>query len=881
MNILLQLWRRLLSLLRRERYERAMEEEMRFHLEMQVEQNRAAGMQAEEARYAARRQFGNQTWLREVSREMWSLNLIETMIQDLRFGARMLVKNPGFTLIVVITLALGIGANTAIFSVVNSVLLRPLSYPDAERILTLWEDHTRRDGPQREWTSPPGFQDWREQRNVFEHVAAINNWGPTLTEAGEPEALAGASVSHDAFSVLGIRPMLGREFSEEEDKPNADRVAVISYGLWQRRFNGDRAIVGRPIRLGGDSYTVIGVMPAGFQFPVINNAEIWRAISPTFTPNCQRGCYTVRVIARLKPDVTLDRAQVELTALAGRIEQQFPETNKNVGVTTVPLQEFIVGDMRPAMLVLLLAVGFVLLIACANVANLTLVKAAARHREITVRAAMGAGRWRIVRQLLSESLALALLGGGLGLMAAFLMVDMLKAVSPDGTPRLEEIRIDGRALLFSLCISALTGLLCGLVPALQASKSDLNLALREAGAGARASAAGSRARSALVVAEIALALTLLIGAGLLMRSFVRLQRVDAGFAPANVLTANIGLPLSMYPKREQVTTFYDQLHERLKALPGVRAVSFGSSLPMTGVNTDTSFIIEGRPAPAPDQEPSAWVSTVSHDYFHTMDIRLIEGRVFDDRESATAPSAVVISQSMARRYWPNETPVGKRIGFGGAQARWVEIVGVVADVRHFGLSNDARPTFYFSSRERPRNFMTVALRTSGSPLSYVAAVRKEVQALDGSLAVSRAQTLERLVSDSIAAPRFVLLLFGSFAGVALLLAGLGVYGVMAHSVAQRTQEIGIRIALGSQERDVLRLVIGQGMRLALAGVGIGLAASFGLTRLMSKLLFGVSPTDPLTFATIAALLLLIALLACWIPARRAMNVNPMVALRVD
>jgi len=467
------------------------------------------------------------------------------------------------------------------------------------------------------------------------------------------------------------------------------------------------------------------------------------------------------------------------------------------------------------------------------------------------------------------------------LMVAFQMVYLLKAISPDGTPRLDEIRIDGRALLFSLGISALTGLLSGLVPALHASKSDLNLALREAGAGARASAAGSRARSALVVAEIALALTLLVGAGLLMRSFVRLQRVDPGFAPANVLTASIGLPLSMYPKREQVANFYDQLHERLKALPGVQAVSFGSSVPMTGVNTDTSFTIEGRPAPPPDQRPSAWVSTVTHDYFRAMNIRLIAGRGFDGRESATAPSAVVISESMARRYWPNDTPVGKRIGFGGPQVRWVEIVGVVADVRHFGLSNDARPTFYFSSRERPLNFMTVALRASGDPLNYVAAVRKEAQALDGNLAVANVQTMERLVSDSIAAPRFVLLLLGSFACVALLLAGLGIYGVMAYSVAQRTQEIGIRIALGSQARDVLRLVVGQGMKLALVGVGIGLAASFGLTRLMSKLLFSVSPTDPLTFAAIVVLLLLIALLACWVPARRATRVDPLVALRCE
>src|SRR5262249_29063407 len=449
--------------------------------------------------------------------------------------------------------------------------------------------------------------------------------------------------------------------------------------------------------------------------------------------------------------------------------------------------------------------------------------------------------------IIIESLALALIGGGLGLLVAFWMVELLKAISPDGTPRLDEIRIDNRVLLFSLGISALTGLLCGLVPALQASKSNLNLALREMGTGNKPSAVGGRTRSALVVAEIAIALTLLVGAGLLIRSFVLLQSVDPGFTPTNVLTARIGLPATMYPKREQVTIFYNQLHERLTALPGVQAVSFGSSIPMTGVNTDTGFIIEGRPTPPPDQQPSAWVSTVSHDYFRTLNIRLREGRIFDDRESETAPSVVVISASMARRYWPNETPVGKRIGFGGPQVRWVEIIGVVADVHHFGLSNDARPTFYFSSRERSRNFMTMVLRASGDPLSYVTSVRKEVQALDQNLAITNVQTMELLVSNSIAVPRFVLLLFGSFACVALLLAGLGIYGVMAYSVAQRTQEIGIRIALGAQARDVLRLVIGQGMKLALLGIGIGLASALALTRLMKTLLFGVSATDPLTF----------------------------------
>jgi putative ABC transport system permease protein len=794
---------------------------------------------------------------------------------------RLMLKRPGFTAIVVAVLALGIGANTAIFRVVNSVLLRPLNYPGSDRIMTIWEDHTRRDGPAREWTSPTGFQDWRGQKNVFEHVAAVNNWGPTLTDAGEPEVLAGASVSYDAFSVLGVKPLLGREFSEQEDRPNAERVVILGYSLWQRRFNSDPNVAGRAIRLGGENYTVIGVMPMGLQFPIINNAQIYRTIAPTFSPNCGRGCYTIRVIARLRPDVTVERARAELAALAGRIEQQFPEANKNVGVTLVPLHEFVVGDMRPAMLALLLAVGFVLLIACANVANLMLAKAAARGREIAIRAAMGASRSAVIRQLLSESLLLALVGGALGLLVAFWMVDLLKGISPDGTPRLDEIRIDGRVLLFSLGISALTGLLCGLVPALQASKSDLNLALREAGAGNKASAGGGRTRSALVVAEIAVALTLLVGAGLLMRSFVLLQSVDPGFTPTRVLTARIGLPTTAYPKREQAAVFYTQLHERLKALPGVQSVSFGSSVPMTGVDTDLGFVIEGRPAPPPGQTQGAWFSIVGHDYFRTLNIRLRDGRAFDDRENANSTFTTVISESLARRYWPNESPVGKRISFGGQPPQWCEIVGVVSDVHHFGLSSDARPTLYLSNQQRPRNFMTLVMRTSGDPQSYVAAVRKEVQALDKNLAISSVQTMEQVVADSIAVPRFVLLLFGSFATVALLLAGLGIYGVMAYSVTQRTHEIGIRVALGAQRRNVLALVVGQGMKLAVIGLGIGLVASFGLTRLMSKLLFGISPTDPFTFAAIALLLAAVAFVACWLPARRATRVDPMIALRYE
>ena len=806
---------------------------------------------------------------------------MQNLLQDLRYGARLLIKQPGFTLIAVLMLALGIGANTAIFSLVNNVLLRPLNYPDSERIVTIWEDHTRREGPAREWTSPPGYQDWREQSTVFSHTAALTGWAPTLTEAGEPERLAGASVSSEAFAVLGVKPMLGREFTAAEDARGAARVAIISHNVWQRHFNNDPAIVGKAIRLSGESYTVVGVMPAGFRFPIINQAEIWSPWQPALNPGCQRGCYTQRVIARLKPGVTLAQARTELSAIGQRIEQQFPEDNKNVGVTVTALQEILVGNMRDGMLALLLAVGLVLLIACANVAGLLLVKAAARSREIAVRAALGAGRWQIIRQLLTESLLLACGGGVAGVLLGYWLVDLLKRLAPAGTPRLEEVSINSGVMLFSVGVSVLTGLLCGLVPAWQGSKADLNQMLRDAGAGNKGTAGSGRLRSGLVVAEIALALLLLIGAGLLLRSFVRLQNVDPGFQAANVLTARLSLPPNAYPNRPQVTAFHQQLQERLRALPGVQSVAYSTSVPMTGVDTDTGFVIEGRPAPPPDKQPSAWFSVVSPDYFSTLNIVLKQGRVFAATDHETAPGVVVIGETMARRYWPNENPVGKRLNFGGNTPNWREIIGVVADVRHFGLSTDARPTLYFSAQQLSRSTTNIVLRAQGDPLSYGAALRREVQALDKNLALSGIQPLAELVADTIATPRLLMLLFSGFAVVALVLAALGIYGVMAYLVLQRTPEIGLRMALGAQGRDVLQLIIGQGMKLALVGLALGLVASMALTRLMKSLLFGVSATDPLTFGLVTILLLTMTLLACWIPARRATQLDPLNALRYE
>jgi putative ABC transport system permease protein len=805
---------------------------------------------------------------------------MQTFWQDLRYGARILLKKHGFTLIAVFTLALGIGANTAIFSVVNSVLLRPLPYPNAERLMTVWEDHQARNGPVNEWTSPPGFEDWRDQAKSFDHVVAFQNWQPTLTGQGDPEQLVGALVSHDTFAMLGVMPALGRSFRPEEDQRGVESVVIVSHGLWRRRFGADPSMVGKKISLNGESRMVIGVMPAGFNFPIIAGADIWRPIQPALNPGCQRGCITVRVMARLKPDATEAQARAELNSIAARIEQQFPDTNTKVGATLVPLHEFLVGPVKTQMQALLVAVGFVLLIACANVANLLLARSATREKEIAIRASLGAPAWRIARQLLSESLLLAVIGGGMGLLLAYWLVDLLVSFSPQGTPRLDEIGIDRRVLGYTMAITVLTGLLFGAAPVWQLFKVDLNQSLRDGGKGLQVARSGRRALSALVVAETALALMLLVGAGLLIRSFIRLQRVDPGFNPRNVLAAVVTLPQAVYPERTQIAPFYSQLLERVKALPGVRSAAAVSSLPLGGNDSDAGFLIEGRPAPQPDQRPVAWISSVSQDYFRTMGMRLIAGREFNERDNENSPKVVIISQATARRHFPNEDPIGKRIGNGRPDG-WREIVGITADVKHFGLTQDARVSMFFPDRQRPSRQMFIVARTAADPLSLGPALRGVVAAMDKNLAVSNISAMEEVTAQSIGQERFTLLLLGLFSALALSLAVAGIYGVMSYAVAQRTHEIGVRVALGAQTRDVLKLVVTQGMALVLAGAGIGLASSLALTGFIRGLLFGVSATDPLTFVAVAALLALVALVACYVPARRASKVDPMIALRCD
>jgi putative ABC transport system permease protein len=805
---------------------------------------------------------------------------MQTLWQDLRYGARMLLRKPGFTSIAVITLALGIGANTAIFSVVNSVLLRPLPYPNAERLMTIWEDHRARNGPVNEWTSPPGFEDWRDQAKSFDHVVALQGWQPTLTGLGAPEQLLGALVSHDTFAMLGVTPALGRSFRPEEDQRGVESVVIISHGLWRRRFGADPSLVGKKISLNGESRMVIGVMPAGFKFPIIAGADIWRPIQPALNPGCQRGCITVRVMARLKPGAAEAQARAELNSIAARIERQFPDTNTKVGATLVPLHEFLVGPVKTQLQALLVAVGFVLLIACANVANLLLARSATREKEIAIRASLGAGRWRIARQLLSESLLLASVGGAVGLMLAYWLVDLLVSFSPQGTPRLDEIGMDLRVLAYTIGVTVLTGLLFGSAPVWQLFKADLNQSLRDSGKGLQGARSGRRVLSALVVTETALALTLLVGAGLLIRSFIRLQRVDPGFNPRNVLTAVVTLPQAVYPDRAQIVPFYSQLLERVKALPGVQSAAAVSSLPLAGADNDAGFLIEGRPAPQPDQRPVAWVSSVSQDYFHTMGMRLITGREFSERDNENSPKVVIISEATARRHFPNEDPIGKRIGNGRPDG-WREIVGITADVKHFGLTQDARVSMFFPDRQRPSRQMFIVARTAADPLNLAPALRSAVAAMDKNLAVSNISAMEEVTSQSIGQERFTLLLLGLFSALALSLAVAGIYGVMSYAVAQRTHEIGVRVALGAQTREVLKLVVTQGMVLVLAGVGIGLASSLALTGFIRGLLFGVSATDPMTFVAISILLSVIALPACYLPARRATKVDPMVALRSE
>jgi len=795
--------------------------------------------------------------------------------QDLRYGARMLLKNPGFTLIAVLTLALGIGANTAIFSVINGVLLGSLPYPHPEQLAMVWCDNKRQGIPD-DITSYPNFVDWRDRNKTFQGMAGVTDDTYDLTGRGEPEEIRAASVSPNFFQLLGVSPVRGRSFTAEEEQPGRDRIAILSYSLWQRHFGGDPDILNKTISLSGEPNVVVGIMPPGFQFP--EKTELWKPLAPDERMRGARGAFWLPIVGRFKPGVTRAQAQADLEVITTQIQQQFPDM-AGYGVNVVPVLEQSVGFIRRALMIMFVAVLFVLLIACANVANLLLARAAVRQREVSIRAAMGAGRRRIVRQLMTESMLLAVLGGALGVLLAWWGLKLLIGLSPADIPRLENIRLDGRVLLFTLGLSLLTGLIFGLAPALQTSHLNLSETLKEGGRTGGGGAGGRRAqriRGAFIVAEVALTLALLVGAGLLVRSFWRLQRVDPGFRPDHLLTLRLSLG-------EQAVSFFERLQERLAALPGVVAVSAATDVMLPKLANSAGFTIEGRPRDPNEQGLELPIDTVLPNYFQTMGVQLLKGRTFGAQDTRESPRVTIVNETFAKRYFPDEDPIGKRFTFGrpGPNTRWITIVGVVRDTKRQGVERPIRIESWMPLAQRPSGSMELVLRTTGDPLLLNNAVREAVWSIDRDMPVPAIRTMEQVMSERVAQRRLNMLLLGLFALVALILSAVGIYGVMSYTVTQRTHEIGIRMALGARSGDVIGLVLKQGIALTLVGVAFGLIATFMLTRLMASLLFGVSARDPITFAAIAALLTGVALVACWIPARRATKVDPMVALRCE
>jgi putative ABC transport system permease protein len=873
-NYLRALVARIRGLFGNRRADQDLHDEIETHLRLLADRYVRQGMTEEEVAWAARRQFGNVTLLKEVNREMRGIRFIETLFQDLRYSIRMLRRNPGFTFVAALTLALGIGANTAIFSVVNAVLLRPLPYHDPDRLVTASPYRRATDG----YTIlSPNFLNWRAQSQSFEQMAAYTTATSDLTGGGEPERLTAGLVSAELFSTLGVPPALGRGFTATEDQLNGPPVVILSHRLWQRHFGGDPQLIGRAITLDGQSRRVIGVMPSGFQFPA--ELDLWLPLNLDTSGSSKR-MVIVNVVGRLKPGVTMEAARTDLTTILRREPRPSPNDNSDVQVRVIQLHERLVGDVQRALLALFGAVAFVLLIACANVANLLLARTSARQKEMAIRAAVGAGRLRLVRQLLAESLLLSLVGGGAGLFLATWSVKLLVRINPDGVARLQESSVDGRVLGFTCVVAVVTGLLAGVFPALQASKTDVNETLkvqstiRPNGRGAR------HTLPSLMIAEIALALVLSIGAGLMIKSFMRLLAVPKGFNPEGVLTLVLSPSRAQYPSGSpQLRAYYEEALARVRAIPGVQSGSLTSFLPLAGrTYRKMGFEIEGR-GPI---EGSFEVNCISPGYFGTMGLEMRSGRPITDQDGPGAPQVTVINETFARNFFPGENPIGRRLLFGPTPKT---IVGVAVDTRQNGLDQEVEPEIYTSYLQDGSSYMRLVVRAASGQnsraglASLAVAIRNQIRALEPNEPINQVITMDRRLSDSVAQRRYQTQLFGVFAAVALVIATVGVYGVISYGVGQRTHEIGIRMALGAQSGDVLRMVIGQGMRLTMIGAALGVAAALGLTRALESLLFDISVTDPVTFVSITLLLVIVALVASYIPARRATKVDPLQALR--
>lgn len=806
---------------------------------------------------------------------------MDSILRDLKFSIRSLLKRPTLTIIAIITLAVGIGANSAIFSVVNALLIKPLPFSELDRVIAVWENQSSR-GVVRNEASMANFLDWRAQNHTFEQMGLYRGWNANLTGLETPERLQGSQVTANFLDVLGVKPAIGRGFAPGEDQPGNEAVTILTHGFWQRRFGGDPAIVNKTIMLNGFARTVIGVMPEGFNYP--RGAEILAPIAITSELARNRQLHTYLVVGRLKPNVSLPQAQGDLETIAARLSNEYTETNTGWGVVTYPIIEDTVRGYKTALLVMMAAVGLVLLIVCANVANLMLARAAGRQKEMALRAALGASRWQLIRQLLTESLLLALVGGTLGILLANWGVDLLRTLNPGDAARLtpgwDRLGVNLPVLGLNLGLSLFSGMLFGLAPAWQTSKTDLNQGLKES---SRQTSSGShRLRGLLVISEVALSLILLVSAGLLMRTFLVLLKTDPGFNPEQVLTMKLSLPAAKYKKEPQRVAFYQELIKRVEALPGVESAAAITHLPLGGSNSSNAFLIEGMPEPPPGQEFIGRNRACTPNYFHTMGIPVMKGRAFTDQDKAGSPPVIIVNETLAQKFWPNVDPLGKRMRIAGPldEFPWAQVVGVVKDVKH-ELNIPTSQDYYLPHAQDVWSSMVLVARTRVEPMALAADIRQQVWSLDKDQPVFNVSTMEEVRSLSVSLYSFSSVSLGVFAGIALLLAAIGIYGVMSYAVTQRTQEIGIRMALGARAIDVLRLVVRNGMSLALIGVAAGLAGAYAATRLLASLLFGVTPTDLMTFASVTLALLLVALLACYIPARRATKVDPLVALRYE